>query len=315
MQPIDQLEFQFEPKFQIVVGLLTAFLVFGVALDLRWDNFRRQLRRPRAIVIGLVCQLVVLPGVAFLVASALIDAPSAALGLLLVTCCPGGAFSNFLTGLARGDVATSVTLTSVCTVACMITTPLFFGFWASMNGETAALLAEVGIDAKKLIVMFVITIGVPVAGGMLLLARRPGVVRAIRPWVRRISVLLMAFVVVMGTATNWHLIVAVASDGLLPTVLCLAFATGLGWVVSRASGLGAPDRRAVTIEVAGQNVALAIGVAVTFFPSLGGVAVMGAVWGAVQALFLVPLTAVWWFLPPLEAPERTAKAAPAEVAG
>lgn len=94
MDAIDQAPFNFSPTVGLVVAVMVGFLVFAVALDLTWDQFYRVLRRPRAPLIGLAAQFLVLPGVAFAVAVTTVDTPSIALGLLLVTCCPAGALSN-----------------------------------------------------------------------------------------------------------------------------------------------------------------------------------------------------------------------------
>jgi len=82
-----------------------------VVLDLTWDQFRRVLTAPKTPGIGLVAQYVILPGIAFGMGLLMADTPSIALGLLLMACCPAGALSNYLTGGARGSVATSVRIT------------------------------------------------------------------------------------------------------------------------------------------------------------------------------------------------------------
>jgi BASS family bile acid:Na+ symporter len=94
VEAIDQAPFNFSPTVGLAVGVMVGFLVFAVALDLTWAQFHRVLRRPKAPLIGLVAQYLVLPSVAFGVGLVMVDTPSIALGLLLVTCCPAGALSN-----------------------------------------------------------------------------------------------------------------------------------------------------------------------------------------------------------------------------
>ncbi len=310
MQTIDQAQFQFDPRAGIVIGVMVAIMVFGVALDLRWEQFRRILRDPRAPIVGLLAQFVVLPGIAFAISCVFIRTPSVALGLLLLASCPGGAVSNYMTHLARGDVATSVAITAVTTLACIILTPLLFGLLASANPATASLLRQVGLSPGQLIFMFIVTVGLPIAGGMLLAARRPRAAAKIRVWIRRVSMILFAFVVVAGTAVNMGLLVRYANESLLPAVLACVLALAVGWTSGRLAGLGAADRRAVTIEAGGQQAGLAIGIAIAFFPSLAGVAVMCAVWGVVQVALIVPLVAIWSRIPP----RRSGQESPAELA-
>ena len=98
MEAIDQAQFNFSPAAGLAVAVMVGFLVFAVALDLTWDQFQRVLTRPKAPLIGLVAQYLILPSVAFGISLMMADTPSIALGLLLVTCCPAGALSNYLTG-------------------------------------------------------------------------------------------------------------------------------------------------------------------------------------------------------------------------
>jgi BASS family bile acid:Na+ symporter len=149
MGSIDQAPFNVSPAVGLAVNVMVAFLVFAVALDLTWFPFHRVLRRPTAPLIGLVAQYVILPSVAYGVARFTVDTPSIALGLLLVACCPAGALSNYLTGVARGSVATSVSMTAISALFSIVATPVLFTFWASMNPDTEAILQSVDSDPSK----------------------------------------------------------------------------------------------------------------------------------------------------------------------
>ncbi len=298
MDRIDQAHIDFDPRLGLIIGITAAIMVFSVALDLRWDQFRRIFKDPKAPIIGLVAQLVILPAIAFLIGRVLVDTPSVALGLLLVAVCPGGSVSNYMTSLARGDVATSVTITAVITATCIVTTPLEFAFLASANPVTLKLLRDIGIDPGEIAMMFVITVALPIAAGMLLTARKPELAAKIRVWARRVSMVLFVLIVVTGTALNFKLMLDYAREALVPVSIACASALLVGWGLSRLLRLRPADRRAVTIEAGGQQVGLAIAIAVAFFPSLTGVAVTGAIWGAVQVLFIVPLVALWSRMPP-----------------
>ena len=116
MQAIDQASFNFSPQIGLTVAAMVGFLVFAVALDLTLEQFQRILKTPRAPGVGLLAQYLILPGVAFGIGSLMADTPSVALGVLLVACCPAGALSNYLTGVARGSVATSVSMTAISTL-------------------------------------------------------------------------------------------------------------------------------------------------------------------------------------------------------
>jgi len=294
---IDQAQFNFSPTLGLAVAVMVGFLVFAVALDLTWAQFQRVLRRPKAPLIGLVAQYLILPSVAFAVGRMTVETPSIALGLLLVTCCPAGALSNYLTGVARGSVATSVSMTAISTLFSIAVTPVLFAFWAAMNPDTKAVLQTIAIDPKRVIVTLLIMLVVPVTAGMLVRAKRPETAHRIRLWSRRIAGGVFAVVVAILLLGNVKVLGTFASSALPPVLVTFAIAVAVGWGLARASGLVAADRRAVTLEVAFQNVALAIGLAVVFFPALAGVAITAILWGVVHLTLGSALAALWMRMP------------------
>jgi BASS family bile acid:Na+ symporter len=305
MEAIDQAQFNLSPTAGVAVGVMVGFLVFAVALDLTREQFHRVLRTPKAPLIGLVAQYLILPSVAFGVARMMVDTPSIALGLLLVTCCPAGALSNYLTGVARGSVATSVSMTAVSTLFSIAATPFLFGFWASMNPDTKGVLQKIDIDPKRVIVMLLIMLVVPVTTGMLIRAKRPETANKIRLWSRRIAGAVFATVVAIILLGNVSVLGTFAKIALPPILLTFAIAVALGWGLARVAGLVAADRRAVTVEVAFQNVALVIGMAVVFFPALSGVAITSIMWGVVHLTLGFALAAIWMRVPILDGSSET----------
>ena len=293
MEAIDQAPFNFDPRIGLIVAIMVGFLVFAVALDLTWEQLRRVLKSPKAPAIGLVAQFGILPAVAFGAGMYLTDVPSVALGLLLVTCCPGGALSNYLTGVARGDVATSVSMTTVSTLFSLVLTPLLFALWASMNPSTRAVLQDIQMDPKRVVMTPLVMLIVPVTAGMLLRAKRPHTADKIRVWMRRIAGIVFAVVVAMIIGGNIKSLALFAKVALVLVLLTFVIAVAFGWALAWLTGLVAADRRAVAIEVAFQNVALAIGLGIAFFPSLAGVAAVSILWGVVHLVFGFGLAITW----------------------
>lgn len=293
MSAIDRVEFQISQATGLALAVMVGFLVFAVALDLKAAHFRHVLARPLAPGVGLVAQLVMLPAVAFGVGALLADTPSVAIGLLLVTCCPGGALSNYLTGVAGGDVATSISMTAVSTLVSIVATPLLFGLWVSARTDTAAVVEAIDVDPRRIVLVLLVMLVAPVCAGMMIRARRPRFADATRVWVRRTAMLVFATVVTVVVGSNLRLILDHGGVALLPVVTTFLLAAGLGWTLARAARLQAPTRRAVVFEVAMQNVALAIAMAVAFFPTLAGVAVTSALWGVVHIVLGFPLAWAW----------------------
>jgi len=297
MQAIDQATFNFNPQIGLAVAVMVGFLVFAVALDLTWEQFRQVLRKPRVPGVGLLAQYLVLPAVAFGIGLLMADTPSIALGLLLVACCPAGALSNYLTGVARGNVATSVSMTAISTLTSIVATPLLVAFWASLNPATRAVLQQIDIDPKRVVMVLVIMLVAPITAGMFIRAKRPGTADRIRLWVRRVAGMVFAVVVAILLLGNIKVLGSFAGSALPPVLVTFAVAASLGWGLARASGLRAAHRRAVTLEVAFQNVALAIGLAVAFFPELAGVAITSIRWGVVHLTVGFALAALWTRVP------------------
>jgi BASS family bile acid:Na+ symporter len=288
-----QADFQFDPKFGILLGILIAVMVFGVALDLRWAHFQRVAKNPRAILAGMVSQFFVLPGIAFLVGKYMVEDPSITLGLFMVAACPGGSVSNYVCKIARGDVATSISMSSITMVVSLVTTPLVFGLLTANNPHTAALMQEVGIHPGQLAGMFMVTVGFPVIAGMVLNAKKPKTAEKLRKPIARLSAVLFLVVFFMGFLTNFGLIKDFSKEGLVPVLICCGGAMVIGWALAWLVRAPDVDRRAVTIEAAGQNIGLGIGISVAFFPKLVGVAVMGALYGVIQAVMLIGIALVW----------------------
>lgn len=293
MDDINQIPFNFDPRIGMIVGVMVGFLVFAVSLDLRWEKLLRVLKRPKAPTIGLIAQFGILPAIAFLVGLYLTEAPSIALGLLLVTCCPGGALSNYLTGVAKGDVATSISMTTVSTLFSIILTPVLFAFWASMNSSTLAVIQNISMDPQRVIMTLLIMLVIPVTAGMLLRAKRPDTANRIHKAVRLIAGIVFAVIVAMIIGSNIKSLALLAQTALFPVIITFTIAVGLGWSLGKLTGLISADRRAVAIEVAFQNVALAIGLGITFFPSLAGIAAVSILWGIVHLTLGTGLALVW----------------------
>ncbi|NJB86822.1 BASS family bile acid:Na+ symporter [Lewinella marina] len=295
MDAINQIPFNFNPRIGLLVSLMVGFLVFAVSLDLTWENLRNVLQRPKSPIIGLIAQFVILPAVAFLAGMYLTNVPSIALGLLLVTCCPGGALSNYLTGVARGDVATSISMTTASTLFSILLTPLLFTFWASRNPSTLEILQHISMDPRRTALTLVIMLLLPVTAGMLLRDTRPNTAGRIRGKVRLGAGVIFGVIVTLLIGSNFNSLALLAKLALVPVLVTFFVAIGLGWGLGRLAGLRAAERRAVVIEVAFQNVALAIGLGIAFFPALGGVTAVSILWGIVH-LTLGSLLAFGWGL-------------------
>ncbi len=170
---LDAIQLAFEPGRLLALNVILALLMFGVALDLRIEDFRAVLRSPKVPLVGIATQLLLLPPATFLLVQIIDPIPSVKLGMMLVAACPGGNVSNFLVWMARGNTALSVSMTAVTSSAAVFTTPFNLAFWASMDPDTRALLADVAVDAGDMFITIFLLLGVPLVAGMLFRTHYP----------------------------------------------------------------------------------------------------------------------------------------------
>lgn len=276
---IDQVQLNFNPASLWLLNIVLGLVMFGIALDLEVDDFKRVLAEPRAALVGLFSQLLLLPALTFLLVVALEPQPSIALGMFLVAACPGGNMSNFFTHLSRGNSGVSIAMTSVVTLGAVVATPFNFNFWGSMYEPSAAILREVYVDPVQMVTIITLLLALPIVLGMMVRARKPELAARMVKWFKIGSLVAFAAFVVIALANN-----AEYFTDYLPQVFGLvlihnAAALLLGYTVAQVMGLEEADRRAITIEVGIQNSGLGLVLIFNFFAGLGGMAVIAAWWG------------------------------------
>lgn len=284
----------------VALNVLIACMMFGVSLTLRPAAFRDVARAPRAPLVALAIQHLLLPALAS-VATWALDLPApTALGLLLVTACPGGSFSNLLTWLARGNVPLSVGVTAVSSLAAPLLMPLTFQASAWLNPATRAVVRSIHIPAAGIVWLVLLVLVLPLLLGMLAGARHPALAaRAERPLRTATTLVFLAFV---GVAFSHNLALFRARfDGFFwLVVLANATALALGYAVAWAAGLAEGDRRAIAIEVGIRNSGLGLAVLFTFFPAAGAMMLVTAFWGVWHLVSGLAL-ARWWGRRPVTA--------------
>ncbi|NUM54749.1 MAG: bile acid:sodium symporter family protein [Candidatus Hydrogenedentes bacterium] len=280
--------------------------MFGVALDLKADDFRRVLRQPKPVLIGLLAQFLLFPACTFLLTLLLRPHPSIALGMILVAACPGGNMSNFITYLAKGNTALSVSMTAVSTFAAILMTPLNFSFYAGLNANTAPLLQRVELRSGEMLLTVLVILGVPLLAGLIVARQLPRIADRLHKPFKVLSVLGLLFIIAAAFAKDFGIFVAhmgVILAAVVPHNL-LAFATGLG--AASLLRQNSPDTRAITIEVGIQNSALGLALIFQFFPDLGGMAMVAGFWGIWHIVAGLTIAFFWSRVGPLPAPAQEA---------
>ena len=152
----------------IILALSLMIIMFGMGLSLVVADFKRIVTYPKAVLVGLFSQIIVLPFIGYLIASNLDLSPTIAISVMLLAACPGGATSNLLTHLAKGDLALSITLTAIASLLSIITIPFIVQFALTHFGNETQ---EVTLDAITTIKQLLVIVIIPVAIGMLIKAK------------------------------------------------------------------------------------------------------------------------------------------------
>ncbi len=293
MNPIDQIQLNFNPAALQVLNLLLAVVMFGVALDLRMEDFRRVVRLPRAPMIGLACQFLLMPAFAFMLLLWLEPAPSIALGIMLVAACPGGNVSNFFTAVAGGNVALSVSMSAVSTLASIAMTPLNFMFWGRLHPQTSDLLRQIELAPWDIFLTVLTILIIPTILGMLTARYQPGwAQRLLRP-MRVLSIGFLLLFIGGAFAANLDNFLNYIGTAFWIVLTVNAMALALGYWVSRLARLGLRDARAVAFETGIQNSAFGLLLIFNFFEGLGGMALIAAWWGVWHLISGLSLAHVW----------------------
>lgn len=302
MDAIDQVQLNFNESTLLLLNILIGLVMFGVALDIRVDDFKRVIRDPRGPLIGLGAQFLLLPAFTFLLISLVDPVPSMALGMIMVAACPGGNFSNFLAHHAGANAALSVSMTAISTAMAIVMTPFNLAFWGQRNAGTAAILEEVSLDPLDLLVTIMVILGIPLVLGMLVAARRPGWASRIRRPMKVFSLGAFGLFIVGALVANWQQFLDNVGAVALIVALHNAVALALGYWSARALRSHRYDTRAISIEVGIQNSALALVLIFGFFDGLGGMAIIAAWWG-VWHLISGLTVATWWSRRPVPVPQ------------
>lgn len=238
----------------VFLPLALAIIMFSLGLGLTLDDFRRVFSAPRAFGVGALAQIVALPVVAYAIAVMFRLPSELAVGMMILSFCPGGVTSNILTKFARGDLALSISLTGVISLVSVVTVPLLVAFAADRF---------MGVDAPPVnvtslaLAMFLIT-AVPVVLGMLLRHFASGLTTSVEGFVEKLAVVLFVVVVVGALASNWSLFVenlpVLGPAVVVLNVVLLAIGVGL----ARLTSLDGRQATAISIETGIQNATLGI---------------------------------------------------------
>ena len=244
----------------ILLAALLVVLMAGMGASLTVEDFREVLRRPRGPLIGLLSQYGWMPLIAFGLCKALGLPDDLAISLIVVGCTPGGTTSNLFTYFAGADVALSVSMTALSTIAAVVLMPLTLYIYAS-GYASAGLKIPYGNITTTLAVMLV-----PLAIGMVVRARRPGAARVVEQIGGVAGLGVLGLLIGTGLYNNMDVLRATTGTMYAAALGLGVLGFGFGWLGARVAGLSSAQRRAVAFETGIQNSPLALGILIASFP-------------------------------------------------
>lgn len=247
------------------IGLPVALgiIMFGLGLSLTLGDFARVLKQPKAVIVALLCQLILLPAICFGLVLAFQLPPVLAVGMMMLAASPGGTTANLYSHLFRGDVALNISLTAVNSVISVITLPIITNLAIAYFNPFDD---QLGMQWAKVLEVFAIVL-VPVAIGMLVRRFWPSFAKAMDKPVRIASVIILVVVIAGAVASNWTLLVENFARLSVITILFCLISLTVGYLVPRLLKVGKRQAIAASFEIGIHNATLAIVIAQTVLNS------------------------------------------------
>lgn len=278
-EQLDALKINFDESGLWVLNITLAIIMFGVALGIRIEDFKRLFNNPKILLTGVFSQFILFPALTFLLIKAINPAPSIALGMMLVAACPGGNVSNFMTQMAGGNAALSVSMTAFATLVSLVMTPLNFQFWSSLYEPTAEILRTVEMDPFKLVKLVSLILGVPLILGMTLRHYKPKSALKIVKYLKPLSVIIFLLVLIIAFSQNLDIFTKYIHYVFYIVILHNIIGLVSGFYFAKMMKLNYQNQKTLSIETGIQNSGLGLLLVFAFFDGLGGMALLVAFWG------------------------------------
>lgn len=290
---LDLVSLNFNKDALLLLNCCLAYIMFGVALDLKIRDFQLLIKSPVNVVTGLICQLLLLPAATLGLILLINPGPGIALGMMLVASCPGGNVSNFFSAMAKGNIALSVSMTAITSLGAVVITPLNFAFWSQMHGPSQKLITAVNLDINSIILTILLVLVVPMAAGLMVNERYPRFSERYRGIIRKISIAIFSLFIIGALAANYRQFLEHILDIAGIVFLHNGAALLIGFTIALLIGLPKSDRKTISIETGIQNSGLALVLIFDFFHGLGGMAIIAAWWGVWHLISGMLLSYYW----------------------
>ena len=242
-----------------------ALIMLGLGMGLTTQDFARVIKQPKDFIVGLVCQMILLPVIAFILIKIFNTPLELALGVMIIAAAPGGVTSNVLTKFAQGDVALSVSLTAIISLISIISVP-FIVFSSADLLQISYISNDISMIGISLKMFFVVTL--PVIIGMLIRKLATNFITTKTLIIQRISIILFIFVFAAIWVEEWDNIMSfIIRAGLIALVLNIVMMV-VGYYLAKIFASGIKQRKCISLECGLQNGTLAVFVSTQLFDEM-----------------------------------------------
>ncbi len=290
---LDTLVLNFDSESLGLVNIIIALIMFGVALDIRIDDFKKLLTSPKPAIIGIISQFFIVPLTTYILMLVITPYPSIALGMIMVASCPGGNVSNFISKLAGGNAALSVSLTAFSTLLSVIMTPINLSLWGGLYEPTALILENVHLDLLEILKIVSTIMGLPLILGMTLRHFKDKLSNRLSFYLKPFSIIIFIIFVIGALYGNWNIFLNYIHYVFFIVLLHNLILYIVGFYFGKISGLEYKNQKTLSIETGIQNSGLGLMLVFTFFNGLGGMALLVAFW-SIWDMFSGLLVAYYW---------------------
>jgi len=277
---LDDVRLNFTEGSLLVMNIVIAFVMFGVALNMDFKKFKEVFKNIKPFLLGVGSQFILLPLFTFILVKIINPTPSVALGMILVAACPGGNVSNFFSYLSKANLSLSVSLTAFSTIVCVIMLPFNFWLYSSLYFSSVD-IPIISISFFDVLQTVLLLLGLPVVLGIIVGKRFPKFVQKTKKLISIISIVVFVAFVVLAFKNNFDYFLKYIHLIFLIVLVHNALAFVLGFSAGKMGRLRDTDVRSLTIETGIQNSGL--GLILIFNPNLfnglGGMAFIAAFWG------------------------------------
>ncbi len=294
---LDTIHINFSSQALWVMNIALALVMFGIALEISINDFKRLAQNPKPVFTGVFSQFLLLPAVTFLLVWITEPIPSIALGMFMVAACPGGNISNFITHMAKGNSALSVSLTAIATLLAVIMTPMNLQFWGSMYGPAAIILKDIAISPFEMVKLVSLLLAFPLVLGMWVNHSRPILAKKMAKVLKLASLIFFISLIFLALYNNREIFMDYVFYVFWIVVIHNLMAFTTGFSIAKLLRLSPRDVRSITIETGIQNSGLGLLLIFTFFEGLGGMALLAAFWGIWHLVSGLVLSGFWGYRP------------------